>query len=63
MIWKIIGTELGIDMEMLNSIERDHTNDHDRLHAMINSASSAITHEVITKVLQSEPISNAVEGL
>ena len=63
MIWRIIGTELGIDVEILNSIERDHTNDADRLHAMIDSANPALTREVITKVLQSERISNAIEGM
>ena len=62
-IWRIIGTELGIDVEMLISVEKDHRNDHDRLHAMIDNANPAITHEMITKVLQSECISNAIEGL
>ena len=62
-IWRMIGTELEIDVEILNSIEWDHANDHDRLHAMIDSANPALTHEVITKVLQSERIANAVKGL
>ena len=63
MIWRIIGTELGIDVEILNSIEKDHTNDANRLHAMIDRANPALTHEMITKILHSERISNAVEGL
>ena len=62
-IWKIIGTELGIDVERLDSIERDHINDHDRLLALVDSANCVLTHEMITKVLQSERIANAVQGL
>ena len=50
-------------MEMLNSIEKDHRNDYDRFHAIIDDANPALTHEMITKVLQSERISNAIEGL
>ena len=64
-IWRIIGAELGMDEELLNTIERarGHVNDEDRLCTMINSASPLLTHEVITKVLQSERISSAVKGL
>ena len=62
-IWRIIGAELGIDGDLLKTIERDHLNDEDRLHAMIDSASPALTHEMTTKVLQSECVSNAVKGL
>ena len=64
-IWRIIGAELGIDEELLKTIERarGHVNDKDRLCAMINSVSPALTHEVITNVLQSERISSAVKGL
>ena len=50
-------------MEILNSIERDHTNDHDRLHAMLDSANPTLTHEGLSKVLQSERVSSAVKGL
>ena len=49
-------------MEILNSIEKDCTNDHDRLHAMIKGANPALTQDIITKILQSERISIAVEG-
>ena len=61
-LWRIIGTELGIGEEVLKSIERDHTNYTDCLQAMIDSANPALTHEMITKVLQSERVSNAVKG-
>ena len=63
MIWRIIGAELGIDGDLFKTIERDHTNDKDRLRAMIDSASPGLTLERITEVLQSERISSAVEGL
>ena len=62
-IWRIIGTELGINADILKTIERDYANDGDCLHAMIDSANPALTHEMIAKVLQSERISNAVKGL
>ena len=62
-IWRVIGTELGIDVDILNSIEKDHRNDQDRLHALVDSANPLLTHEMISKVLQSERVSNAVKGL
>ena len=62
-IWRIIGTELGMDGDLLKTIERGHLTDEDRLHTMIDSANPALTHERITKVLQSERISSAVKGL
>ena len=49
-------------MDTLNAIERGQNNNHDRLHVMIDSANPALTHEMITKVLQSERVSNAVAG-
>ena len=61
-IWKIIGTELGIDVDTLNSIERDETKDHECLYRMINNAKPYITHNTMTKVLRSERITNAVAG-
>ena len=61
-IWRIIGAELGMDGELLETIQRSHLNDGDCLCAMIDSANPALTHEMITKVLQSERISNAVKG-
>ena len=62
-IWRIIGAELGIGGDLLKTIERDHTNDRDCLHAVIDSASPPPTHETITKILQSEHISSTVKGL
>ena len=62
-IWRIIGAELGIGGDLLKTIERDHTNDRDCLHAVIDSASPPPTHEMITKILQSERVSSAAKGL
>ena len=52
-----------MDGDLLKTIERGHLTDEDRLHTMIDSANPALTHERITKVLQSERISSAVKGL
>ena len=60
-IWRIIGTELGIDVDTLNDIKRSHLNDDDCLYAVIDSANPV--YEMMVKVLQSERISKAVKGL
>ena len=62
-IWKVIGTELGIDVDTLNAIEKDHTDDRDHLHAVIDSANPAPTREAMTKILQSANINNAIAGM
>ena len=62
-IWKIIGTELGIDMDTLNAIEKDHTDNKNRLRAMIDRVNPAPTHEAVAKVLQSAHINNAIAGI
>ena len=62
-IWKVIGTELGIDGDTLSAIEKDHRDDKDRLHAVIDSASPAPTREAMTKILQSANISSAIAGM
>ena len=61
-IWKTIGTELGVDVDTLNAIEKDHTNDESRLHAMIDCINPTPTHETMTKVLQSEYVNNTIAG-
>ena len=61
-IWKTIGTELGVDMDMLCAIEKDHTDDKDRLHAVINGADPAPTHEIMVKILQSPNTTSAIAG-
>ena len=61
-MWRPIGTELGVDVDKLNTIEKDHTNDKDRLHAVIDSANPAPTRETMTKILKSANISNAIAG-
>ena len=39
-IWRTIGTdwELGVDVDTLSAIEKDHADDNDHLHAVIDSA-------------------------
>ena len=61
-VWKTIGTELGIDVDELSAIEKDHTDDEDRLHAVINGANPAPTHETMVKILQSSNITSAIAG-
>ena len=61
-IWKVISTELGVDVDTLNAIEKNHTDDKDCLHAVIDSANPAPTHDAMARVLQSERISNAIAG-
>ena len=49
-------------MDTLNAVEKDHTDDRDRLHAVIGSANPAPTHEAMTKILKSANITNAIAG-
>ena len=62
-IWKAIGTELGVDVDKLNAIEKDHTNNKDHLHTVIDSANPAPTRERMAEILQSANISNAIAGM
>ena len=62
-IWRIIGTELGIDADTLDTYESDQKTDHDCLRRMINEAKPPITHSAMTKVLKSERITNATAGI
>ena len=62
-IWKTIGAELGIDVDTLSAIEKDHKKDKDCLCAMIDSANPAPTHEVMAKILQSTNIISAIAGM
>ena len=60
-MWKTIGTELGVNTDTLNDIEKDNTDDDDRLYAVIDSA--APTREIMAKILESANISNAIAGM
>ena len=62
-VWKTIGTELGIEVDALSTIEKDHTNDKDRLYAMIDSANPAPTYEAMVKIFQSAHITNTIAGI
>ena len=62
-MWRTIGTELGVDGDTLSAIEKDHTDDDDRLHAVIDSANPAPTQETVAKILESANISNAIAGM
>ena len=62
-MWRTIGTELGVDVATLNSIENDDANDSDHLKAVINGANPAPTREKMTKLLQSANVKNAIAGM
>ena len=62
-VWKTIGMELGIDVDALTAAEKDHTNNKDCLHAIINNANPAPTHGAMAKVLQSPNITSAIAGI
>ena len=61
-MWRTIGTELGIDVDTLNAIEKDHA-DNDRLYAVIDGANPAPTREAMTKILESVNVNNAIAGM
>ena len=60
-IWKVIGRELGVDVDTLSVIDENFT-DEDCLHSVIDSANPAPTHEAMARILQSERITNAIAG-
>ena len=62
-MWRTIGTELGVDVDTLNAIEKDNTDDDDCLYAVIDSANPAPTRETVAKILESANISNAIAGM
>ena len=62
-MWRTIGTELGVDVDTLNAIEKDDGNDGSHLKAVINGANPAPTHEKMTKLLQSANVKNAIAGM
>ena len=62
-VWKTIGTELGVDVDTLSAIEKGHTDDKDRLLAVVNGANPVPTLEAMTKILESANITNAIAGM
>ena len=62
-IWKVIGTELGVDVDTLSVIDDNLINDKDRLHSVIDCANSAPTHEAMTMILESPNITCAIAGM
>ena len=62
-IWKTVGTELGVGVDTLIAIEKDHANDKDCLHAVIDSANPAPTCETMAKILHSVYITKAMAGI
>ena len=64
LLWKVIGEELGIDADTLNSIEWGQTTTaSDYLHRMIDEAKPPITHDAMARALQSQRVTNAIAGI
>ena len=65
-LWKVIGVELGIGMDVLNTIEKDYRQDIDRLHALIirwpHGDNSSLTYQALIKAFESEHASEAKAG-
>ena len=62
-MWRTIGTELDIDVDTLNAIEKDDANDGSRLKGVINGANPAPTHEIVSKLHESANVVNAIVGM
>ena len=64
-LWKIIGAELGIEVDVLDTIEKNYQQDIDRLHALIIHlpyADSSQTYQAFIKAFKSERASDAIAG-
>ena len=63
-VWKSIGSELGIDKDVLNSIEEECQQNPNCLQALIEQIQkSSITHDEIMQSFESERVINAIEGM
>lgn len=66
-LWKPIGLELGIDVNVISNIERDYKGDSNRLQALIkkwpHSDNSSIAFKTLLKACESERVSSALEGM
>ena len=65
-LWKVVGVELGIEMDVLNLIEAAYRQDIDRLHALIihwpHGDNSSLTYQALVKAFQSKRVSDAKAG-
>ena len=66
-VWKVIGTELDVDRNVMNTIEEDHFSDRNRLHALIEAWCGGaglgyIRKQILNKVLQSQHVISAMAG-
>ena len=66
--WKLIGTELDIDRNVMNTIEEDHSSDRDRIHALVevwlNGDPLTGTRQWdLNEALHSQCVVSAMEGM
>ena len=59
-VWKIIGTELDIDRNVMKTIEEDNFCDRNRLHALIEV--SGTKQQDLNKALHSQRVISAMTG-
>ena len=65
-LWKVVGVELGIEMDALDTIERNYPRDIDCLHTLIaqwpHGDNSSLTYQALVKAFESEHVSDAKAG-
>ena len=67
-VWKLIGTELGVEKDLLNIIEESNSSDKDCLRALIEGWLNGAhltdrTRDALVMVIRSPKITNAIAGL
>ena len=66
--WKLIGTELDIDRNVMNTIEEDHSSDCDRIHALVEvwlngDPLTGTRQRDLNEALHSQCVVSAMEGM
>ena len=65
-LWKVIGAELGIELDVLDTIEKSCQQDIDCLHALTiylpDDHDSSRTYQTFVKAFQSRRASDAIAG-
>jgi hypothetical protein len=65
-LWKVIGAELGIELDVLDTIEKNFQHDIDRVHALTiylpHGDDSSQIYQALVKAFQSQRASDAIAG-
>ena len=66
-LWKVIGAELGIEVDVLDMIEKNYQQDIDCLHSLTihlpYGHDSSRTYQALVKAFKSERASDAISGI